>query len=148
MNFCSTGNWTRNINCLSFCYLLFYLIIYQQKRLKHVNRVSSSKLKFWGMEFRFIVCYKNKRCVNNKIREKILYNQIHDILSLFAVLPKFSFTIYEYIPVAKRLAKRLRTYSPSSQLEFVLHKIMIALKFMPYINSDLPVLARKLQTPG
>ena len=100
------------------------------------------------MEFHFIVCYKNKRCVNNKIREKLLYNQIHNILSLFAVLPKFSFTIYEYIPVAKRLAKRLKTYSPSSQLEFVLHKIMIELKSMPYINSDLPVLARKLQTPG
>ena len=31
---------------------------------------------------------------------------------------------------------------------YVLHKITIALKFMSYINSDLPILAKKLQTPG
>ena len=38
------------------------------------------------------------------------------------------------------------TNSPLSQLEFVLHKITISLKFMSYINSDLPVPAKKLQT--
>ena len=31
---------------------------------------------------------------------------------------------------------------------YVLHKITIALKFMSYINSDLQILAKKLQTPG
>ena len=31
---------------------------------------------------------------------------------------------------------------------YVLHKITIALKFMSYINSDLPVPVKKLQTPG
>ena len=31
---------------------------------------------------------------------------------------------------------------------YVLHKITIALKFMFYINSDLPIPAKKLQTPG
>ena len=31
---------------------------------------------------------------------------------------------------------------------YVLHKIMIALKFMSYINSDLPIPAKKLQTRG
>ena len=31
---------------------------------------------------------------------------------------------------------------------YVLHKITIALKFMSYINSDLPIPAKKLQTPG
>ena len=30
----------------------------------------------------------------------------------------------------------------------VLYKIKIALKFMSYINSDLPIPAEKLQTPG
>ena len=33
-------------------------------------------------------------------------------------------------------------------LPMVLHKITIALKFMFYINSDLPIPAKKLQTPG
>ena len=31
---------------------------------------------------------------------------------------------------------------------YVLHKITIALKFMSYINSDLLIPARKLETPG
>ena len=31
---------------------------------------------------------------------------------------------------------------------YVLHKITIALKFMSYINSDLQIPAKKLQTPG
>ena len=31
---------------------------------------------------------------------------------------------------------------------YVLHKITIALKFMSYINSDLLILGKKLQTPG
>ena len=31
---------------------------------------------------------------------------------------------------------------------YVLRKITIALKFMSYINSDLPIPAKKLQTPG
>ena len=31
---------------------------------------------------------------------------------------------------------------------YVLHKITIALKFMSYINSDVPIPAKKLQTPG
>ena len=31
---------------------------------------------------------------------------------------------------------------------YVLHKITIALKFISYINSDLPIPAKKLQTPG
>ena len=31
---------------------------------------------------------------------------------------------------------------------YVLHKITIALKFMSYINSDLQIHAKKLQTPG
>ena len=31
---------------------------------------------------------------------------------------------------------------------YVLHKITIALKFMSYINSDLPVPVKKLQAPG
>ena len=31
---------------------------------------------------------------------------------------------------------------------YVLHKITIALKFMSYINSNLPIPAKKLQTPG
>ena len=31
---------------------------------------------------------------------------------------------------------------------YVLHKITIALKFMSYINSDLKIPAKKLQTPG
>ena len=31
---------------------------------------------------------------------------------------------------------------------YVLHKITIALKFMFYMNSDLLILAKKLQTPG
>ena len=31
---------------------------------------------------------------------------------------------------------------------YVLHKITIALKFMSYINSDFPIPAKKLQTPG
>ena len=42
----------------------------------------------------------------------------------------------------------VKTFSPLSQLEFVPHKITIALKFMSYINSDLPIPAKKLQTPG
>ena len=31
---------------------------------------------------------------------------------------------------------------------YVLHKITIALKFMSYINSDLQIPTKKLQTPG
>ena len=31
---------------------------------------------------------------------------------------------------------------------YVLHKITIVLKFMSYINSDLHIPAKKLQTPG
>ena len=31
---------------------------------------------------------------------------------------------------------------------YVLHKITIGLKFMSYINSDLLILGKKLQTPG
>ena len=31
---------------------------------------------------------------------------------------------------------------------YVLHKITIALKFMSYINSDLQIPAKKMQTPG
>ena len=31
---------------------------------------------------------------------------------------------------------------------YVLHKITIALKFISYINSDLLIPAKKLQTPG
>ena len=31
---------------------------------------------------------------------------------------------------------------------YVLYKITIALKFMSYINSDLQIPAKKLQTPG
>ena len=31
---------------------------------------------------------------------------------------------------------------------YVLHKITIALKFMSYINSDLPIPTKKLKTPG
>ena len=44
------------------------------------------------------------------------------------------------------LSNFLITQSVITTRIYVLHKITIALKFMSYINSDLPIPAKKLQT--
>ena len=43
---------------------------------------------------------------------------------------------------------RLRVQPVVTTKIYDLHKITIALKFMSYINFDLPIPAKKLQTPG
>ena len=64
-------------------------------------------------------------CENKNVKKKIrLEEQIKHFLHKFVVQPVITTRIY------------------------VLHEITIALKFMSYINSDLQIPAKKLQTPG
>ena len=59
------------------------------------------------------------------------------------------FLLCPYEEMLLHLKLHMKTFSPLSQLEFMSYiKITIALKFMSYINSDLPIPAKKLQTPG
>ena len=66
--FCSIFIFTRNINFLLFCYLLFYLINrHQQNWFNYVKRTLSKKIKDWRMELYYFTVMQTCKRENEEL---------------------------------------------------------------------------------